>query len=145
MRGYNFLNSEKGLTLVEVLVAMAILSLVVVAFTQLMSWSFTNIFIQGNKSKATAAAAEKIDFLTYVISTSDTPEDVMESDDEWVAQFDDLFDMELPGERRFYYEAVENSLNETIVDGYNVTVVVFYQDYKFHVLFEQFIDKKALL
>ncbi|NLX91073.1 MAG: prepilin-type N-terminal cleavage/methylation domain-containing protein [Firmicutes bacterium] len=142
MRRQKSKSAEQGLTLIEVIVAMAVLSLVVAAFTQLMGWSFTNIFYQGEKSKAIAAGTEKIEQLGHIINTSAAPEDGLQNDNEWVAQYENLFDKNLPKERRFYYEKVNYSLNETPVNGYKVTVVVFYEDFKFYVLFEDFINKK---
>ncbi|MEW5922015.1 MAG: prepilin-type N-terminal cleavage/methylation domain-containing protein [Bacillota bacterium] len=142
MRRFNHTDTEKGFSLVEVLMAMAILCIVVVAFTQLMGWSFTNIFAQGEKSRAIAATAEKVDRLSYVIAGSDTPEVEMAADPERVAQYADLLDKNIPLERRFYFEAAEKLLDGINVAGYNVTVAVYYQDYRFHVLFEQFISKE---
>lgn len=142
MRRQKSKSAEQGLTLIEVIVAMAILSLVVAAFTQLMGWSFTNIFYQGQKSKAIAAGTEKIELLAYIITTSAAPEDDLQNDNEWVAQYEDLLDKNLSMERRFYYSKEDYSLNGTTINGYKVTVVVFYEDFKFHVLFEDFISKE---
>ena len=46
------LKSEQGFTLVEVIVALAILMIIVFAFTQLFTTSFSGIFVAGRKSES---------------------------------------------------------------------------------------------
>lgn len=56
-----FIKNENGFSLVELLVAMAILMIVVMSFTLLYTTSFTGIFGAGRKSEAIFGAQEDID------------------------------------------------------------------------------------
>ena len=57
----NTLSQEKGFSLIEVLVALAILMISIFAFTTLFTTSFQGIFRAGHKSEAMFEAQEKID------------------------------------------------------------------------------------
>ncbi len=46
------IKAEKGFSLVEVIVAMAVLLLIIIAFTTLFTFAFGGIFYQGRKSEA---------------------------------------------------------------------------------------------
>ncbi|EEG78386.1 type IV pilus modification PilV family protein [Dethiobacter alkaliphilus] len=54
-------NTEKGFSLVEVIVALAILAILVAALTPLFTFSFTNIFSGGRKSSAQYRAHEAME------------------------------------------------------------------------------------
>ena len=134
-------NSNKGMTLVEVLVAITILLILVIAFTNLIGWNFTNIFIMGEKSKAIAKAMEKIDQLKAIVGNavdSDGAIAAMQNTDIGWVESEDLLD-ETTKECVFYFETKNEEVNGTMVNGCEVTVVVYYQDYKFHIKLDSFI------
>ncbi len=134
--------AQGGFTLVEVLIAMAVLSIVILSFTQVLGFSVTGIFNEGEKSRALAEAREKTDDLFYLVASAATPEDAMagmEADAEWVAAADDLYDTANPAVRRFCYEPTSNVVNGVTVEGYNVTVVIYYRDFQSKVELESFI------
>ena len=57
------LKENKGFTLIEIILAMAILGIILVAFMGAFSGGFINIITMGNKSKAVAEAQAVIDFM----------------------------------------------------------------------------------
>jgi prepilin-type N-terminal cleavage/methylation domain-containing protein len=131
-------NKDKGFSLVEVMVALAILSILAVAFIQLMGWSFTSIFYEGEKSKAIASAKEKQEELAAMGNL----EDINLSDPEYVSSGNLLvYNETVPLKRRFYYFADTRPIEDEEVDGYEIAVVVFYGEGKFHVKITNFIWK----
>ncbi len=123
---------EKGFSLVEVLVAMAILTIIVVCFTFAFGWSFENIFLMGDKSKAAAKAQETIERLYVNIDDDEVGLRRVDSTDE-------LYNYYEPG--NYYIEpGVDYTLEDEEVEGYKVTAVVFYKNGERNVTFNTFIS-----
>jgi len=57
----DYLKKQEGFTLVEIIVALAILVIVVFSFTTLYSTTFSGIFRAGDKSKALFEAQDQMD------------------------------------------------------------------------------------
>ncbi|MEG6522548.1 prepilin-type N-terminal cleavage/methylation domain-containing protein [Desulfotomaculum sp. 1211_IL3151] len=140
--------SNKGMTLVEVLISITILSIIVVAFTNLLGWSTSNIFTMGVKSQAVATAMEITDRIGHKVAITKKPEQgiaALEGDADWVGSedFNDLYTEESKTkEHVFYYDAKYKEVEDEIgseIEGYEVTVVVFYEEAKYHVKLESFI------
>ncbi|WP_449240718.1 type IV pilus modification PilV family protein [Desulfoscipio gibsoniae] len=136
--------SKEGFSLIEVLVAIVILLILVVAFTQLLSLNFSTIFNEGRKSKAIAIAMEKTDKLTAIIWSAENPSESLEQLDECVACEDLLNDNSRLKEWVFCYKQYTGS-NPKVVDdknitGYDIIVVVFCKDGNCHVKLESFIE-----
>jgi len=137
--------SKEGFSLVEVLVAMLVLLILVVAFTQLLSWSFSTIFNEGRKSQAIATAMEETDKLTTIIWNAENPITSLENIDECVSSADLLKDRSK--EWVFCYkqyasenpkQIIENGATKNVL-GYDIAVVVFYEQGKYYVKLESFI------
>ncbi|WP_160719013.1 prepilin-type N-terminal cleavage/methylation domain-containing protein [Isachenkonia alkalipeptolytica] len=57
----NILGSKKGLTLIEVIIALAILGIIAVSFLAMFSQGLSGIFAMGDKTDATRVAQEFMD------------------------------------------------------------------------------------
>lgn len=114
---------SKGLTLIEVLVSIALLSLTSIILLTIFSGAFSSIFSMGRKTKAVADAQSIIDQVyesgdtttAYIQSLEGSPENI---------PFDDPYDPNTNGAIRF-------NLNTIVIDGQNfnkLDVLVFYQN-----------------
>ena len=74
------MKNEKGMTLPEILIAVAILTIGLLAVVSMLSAGFTDIVVSGGQSKATSYARQKIEelrnqaFVPTLAATTDTPE-----------------------------------------------------------------------
>jgi prepilin-type N-terminal cleavage/methylation domain-containing protein len=119
---YKKILDVKGFTLVEVLAAMAVLTIIVVCFTFVYGWSFENIFLMGDKSKAVATAQETLERLYLDINDEDVGLKRVDSPDE-------LYTYSETESGNFYVEDnVTYTLEGEEVEGYKVTAVVFYKN-----------------
>ncbi len=72
--------NARGMTLPEVLIAVAILTIGLLAVVSMISAGFTNVNVSGGQSKVTSYARQKIEelrnqaFVATLAQTSDTPE-----------------------------------------------------------------------
>lgn len=148
MKSLRMHNEDKGMTLVEVLVAMVILLILVVAFTSFIGWNFTSIFIMGEKSKAIASAMEKTDQLYALVWNAGDPttaEYLLKNPEMgWKEAYEDIFDG-TDGIPEYYYEKrtveVEDGSYISYEEGFEVTVVVSYREGMHHVELESFIKE----
>lgn len=123
--------SNKGFSLVEVLVALAILVILVAAFTNFFSWNIISIIDNGQKSQAVAEAEKKLEQLYYSMDNYvDDPEYVSNCNDILVKQPD----------RNCNFCVEEVTYIDGDVEGYNVTVVVFYKNGERHVDIHDFVE-----
>lgn len=58
---FEVINNRRGFTLVEILVALSILSIIIFSFAPLISSSFSNIYTAGRKSDALYQAQEQME------------------------------------------------------------------------------------
>jgi len=124
----------KGFTLVEVLVAMTVLTILVVCFTFTYGWSSENIFLMGEKSRAIANAQEAIERL-YVNIDDEVGLKRVDSPDELFA-----YDENETG--NYYVKSnVSYMLEGKEVEGYKVIAVVFYKNGERNVKISSFIMK----
>ncbi len=124
------LSQNKGFSLVEVLVAMAVLTILVVSFTIFFGWNITSIFETGQRSQAVAEAEKKLEKLHYSM-------DNYASDPEYVSS-EDVLVKDPDRDRNFCVEEV--TYVDGSVEGYNVTVVVFYKNGERYVSLSSFIE-----
>jgi len=72
--------NEKGMTLPEILIAVAILTIGLLAVVSMLSAGFTDVVVSGGQSKATSYARQKIEelknqaFVATLAATTDAPE-----------------------------------------------------------------------
>jgi prepilin-type N-terminal cleavage/methylation domain-containing protein len=72
--------NEKGMTLPEILIAVAILTIGLLAVVSMLSAGFTDVVVSGGQSKATSYARQQIEmlknqpFVATLAATTDTPE-----------------------------------------------------------------------
>ena len=116
---YRLFRCKKGFTLVEILVSMAIIAILAMAFFPLLSTSFVNIFAYGERDRAMTAASDIMEHLYASQPFDDEDEEDIEDEieDELAANYDD-YDFHANGEEK----TIKN------VEGYKVTIEVRYQD-----------------
>lgn len=74
------MRNEKGMTLPEILIAVAILTIGLLAVVSMLSAGFTDVVVSGGQSKATSYARQQIEllknqpFVATLAATTDTPE-----------------------------------------------------------------------
>ena len=132
------LSSQKGLTLVEVLVSMAILGIIAFAFILVYTTCFTNTYAFGKKNTAMALAAEAMETL-YAIepaagNTIAAKLDALNGNR--VSTADELF---LETEQDFNYLIEPVNPLSGATGGHKVTIVVFYEAEQRHVTLTSFI------
>lgn len=72
--------NDKGMTLPEILIAVAILTIGLLAVVSMLSAGFTDVVVSGGQSKATSYARQQIEmlknqpFVATLAATTDTPE-----------------------------------------------------------------------
>lgn len=133
---------NRGMTLVEVIVAVALLSIVLIAVITLTDVTTTGIFASGAKSKAIAAAMEKADQIYYLVTSAksaDQAEANMRSSKGWVESGNYL--SEAISEPQFYYVKRSYEVDGFYSEGFDVTVVVFYNKGRNHVEIQSFVLK----
>ncbi len=141
---------QKGLTLIEVMIALAILGIIVVAFMPLFGVTFANIYSYGSRDEAKAKAAEQLEelYAEQPFPFEGDPDIVgtlKEGVDEYQGEHIEGSENDLhtpPKEADFNFSVEENfepMENEEDVKGYKVTIVFFYQDGERHVELTSFI------
>jgi prepilin-type N-terminal cleavage/methylation domain-containing protein len=134
------LKQNKGFTLIEIILAMAILGIILVAFMGAFSGGFINIITMGNKSKAVAEAQAVIDFMY----TEGIDEAVLTStfDIEGEISYSALETSPYNPAKPIYYGVESETIGTTppdIVTAQKVKVLVYYQNGK------QFVTLTALI
>lgn len=126
-RKYASLNT-KGMTLIEIVVSLAILSIVVLGFFLIFTASFAHIYRMGTKTSAMSYAQEVVDNIYINRDTSDAFIQSIDESEEFL-KLDDCSDMD-----NYTYNGVNRVVycvgGETLVDTSmtKVTVRVFYKN-----------------
>jgi len=137
-------NNSAGMTLVEVMIAVVLLSLILIAVISLTNISITGIFSSGAKSQAIAAAMEKNDQIYYLITSAkdaDQAEADMRSTRGWVESSQYL--SRAYTEPQFYYKRTAYEVSGYYAEGFDVTVVVYYNGGRNHVEMQAFVLKSS--
>lgn len=136
------LKSNSGLTLLEIVVSLAILSIILVAFLSLFSNSFITIITMGNKSRATVEAQEIVDRIyaeanftnkTELIQiATDIIDEIEPQYEDYTTKIANFDEPNTNGKRvRFYVSDPQALLIQSNV--YSVTVRVYYFNFQRHV------------
>jgi len=122
-------NNQKGLTLIEVIIAVTILTIIAVAFIPLFSTSFSNIFAYGDKDLTMAYASDQMEMLysRQPFSNVDELKNKL-SGGQSVDTRDDLYSYNPDYDFNYYIEGVNISDGDTDINGYKVTIVSFYRE-----------------
>lgn len=140
-----FINQKKGFTLIEVIVSITLLSLLVVSFATLVGFNASTVFNSGKKNEALIAATEKSDKLYEKVVSAPTPneaEKALKATPGYVTGKDQLNSSVKTAQ--FYYVKQTMKVGEEDVDGFTITVVVFYSNGNFRVELESFVLKQII-
>jgi len=119
----NMLRQKKGLTLIEIIIALAILGIIMVAFLSGFGSGFASIFTMGNKTKAVAEAQTIVDFI-YNEGTINDSQLMSTFDIEGKVSHADLESSPYNSDKPIYYSVTSQTIGSVTVD--RVTVLVFY-------------------
>ena len=125
MEKIKVLSQKEGFTLIEIILAMAILGIILVAFIGAFSNGFTSILNTGNKTRAVAQAQAIVDFI-YEEGTIDSAVLTTTFDIDSEVDYADLESSPYNAAKPIYY-SVESKTIGTIPTE-KVTVLVFYQN-----------------
>jgi len=138
------LSCSEGLTFVEVIICILIISIIAVAFLALTNVSVKGIFTAGSRSKALAAVTEKADRVySLIIGAEDAvkAEEALRSEDGWVAGEEHL-DPENTG-AQFYYTRTAYMGDGRQSTGVDIVVAAYYDSGKHKVEIAIFVLKTA--
>lgn len=118
------IHDKKGMTLIEVMIAIALLAILVSAFVMIFSTSLVNILNFGNKSKAVAYGNQAMEAI-YSIQEADQGliEAELNNMGGYKALTVDAVHTYASGDFNYFVQTVSNGTNE----GYKVTIVYFYR------------------
>ena len=138
----NFLLKNKGFTLVEVIVSMAILALIATAFVPLFGFSFTNIFSYGERDKAMSVASDIMEVLYAEQELDLNPGSSYDDYDDYIEGLIDDYTEYAKGVDYKLKEVkkMDNENNGDIdIKGYKITIEVPYKDGERHVTLTSFV------
>jgi prepilin-type N-terminal cleavage/methylation domain-containing protein len=117
--------NQQGMTLIEIVIALAILSILVLSFFLIFTTSFAHIFRMGSKTSAMSDAQEVIDAVYISRDTSEAYLDAIR-DEDFLKLTDcvDLPNYAYDGTHRFVYCVGSETLVDSVMT--TVTVKVFY-------------------
>ena len=119
------LRNQKGLTLVEMIVALAILSLIVVIFVNAFGHVFGNIIGMGNKTQAVAEAQAIIDFV-YERGEADQSVLMSNFDIKDRVSYNELRNQSYDPAKPIYYSISNEEVDS--VTKQRITVLVYYRN-----------------
>lgn len=117
---------KRGMTLVELILAIVIIGIIVIAFLSALSGGFVNLISMGSKTKAVAEAQAVIDFIHESGSIDKT---------ELLAAFpiadevdiSNLYNASYDANKPIYYSVENESIGSaTVITTQKVTVLVYY-------------------
>jgi prepilin-type N-terminal cleavage/methylation domain-containing protein len=131
-------SGEKGVTLTEIIISLAILGVIATAFLSTFSSGYSNIFISGNKNQAMVAAAAKMERLYSVrMSTVSSDFQGFLGEDTEQCTAASLFTYVSGKSVNFMVEPI--ILNG--INGYRVTMVSFYHNGTRHIKLGSFVKE----
>jgi prepilin-type N-terminal cleavage/methylation domain-containing protein len=136
----NLIRNQKGLSLIEMLVSLAVLSLFVVVVIQLVGFNLTSTIITGEKGQANAAAQRALERITAMVDNSVPLTEITEMTDPEYVDLDEIYTYTQDLKPRFFVESTSNQVGEETVNGYEVTVVVFYRNGQAYIELPRFIE-----
>lgn len=129
---------QKGFTLIEVIVSIAVLAILIFSFVNFIGFSFTNVFVMGDKSKAIVRAREKIDVLDNMVAADRVDEFTVDSEYISSEALESFIRTNSTNGRWFSYKEALQQVEEHGVNGYGFTVIVFYHNGKRYIRLESF-------
>lgn len=136
-----YAGSEEGVTLIEVLVSLVILSMFVVVLSQLMGVSVTQVFSSGERAKA-VALAEKNTERIYAIAVQTETLDGLYAADEY-SSMTDLHTYDETLDYKFcLVESTKSVEDQPDIEGTDVTVVAFYNNGQSYVEITTFLEMR---
>ncbi|MEA1962041.1 MAG: prepilin-type N-terminal cleavage/methylation domain-containing protein [Bacillota bacterium] len=136
-----YAGSEEGVTLIEVLVSLVILSMFVVVLSQVMGVSVTQVFSSGERAKAVALAEKKTERI-YAIAVQTETLDELYSADEYSSMADRLTYDETLDYKFCLVESTKSVEGQDDIEGTDVTVVTFYNNGQSYVEITTFLDMR---
>lgn len=132
-------DNNKGLTLIELIVALTIISIVATSFLVAFSDGFSIIVLGGNKSRASIKAQEILDHIYAEAEFTDKAElrqvvsELIDgvSFEDYSDKVADFTEPNISTDIRFYVSEPQNLLIQN--DVYSVTLSVYYDNYKRYV------------
>ena len=131
------IKNKRGFSLVEVIVSIAILSVLAFSFVPLFGGSFENIFSYGERDKTSSYVSDIFESLyaeqPYSLESKDDIIEDLEyfggknSSDNGLHQYDPEYDYESDYDFNFSIETIKPG-DEFANEGYKVTIVAFYRD-----------------
>lgn len=123
-RGDNLINihRKKGMTLLEVIIAVAILGIISIVFLSVFANGFTTIFKMGNKTKAVAEAQKLID----IVCQSKSPNSIQSLCKK--TSISNIYVYEKENPKKYCVEDYPIIVNGITYQYSRVTVAVFYSN-----------------
>lgn len=134
----HLIKTQKGFSLVEVMVSMFILVLIAAVFINIFGSSISNIFVSGNKNEAMTVASKNMDLLyaKQPFDNNESIENILGSNGgNLVNDVGDVTEYK-NNEINFYIDSVTDVYDN--VNGYLVTIAVFYSNGERYVILSSF-------
>jgi prepilin-type N-terminal cleavage/methylation domain-containing protein len=132
-------NDEYGFSLIEIIVAIAILGIIVVSIMGLLGNSIVHVFSSGKKDKAVSRAANQMELL-YSINPKNKAELIL-NNAELVTDSSQQGGLYDETDKNIIRYCIEGE-TEGFADGFKVTIVAFYMNGKRYVTLTSFIRKR---
>lgn len=128
----NINRKNKGFSLIEVIIAMAILGIILIAFLSTFSFGFIQIYSMGHKSQAVAEAQRIMDEIYYygdqaLVSGTAVIDGAYVAPDTNILYATPLDGASLLDKNRIYFSAPQTAGDKKITEA---TVVTYYRDWK---------------
>lgn len=132
------MKKHQGLTLVELIIAIAILTIIVLAFLNALSGGFINIISNGNKTRALSEAQSIIDYMDA--KGTDVESTLVGAFPKIKAKVDiaNLLSSPYDSSKPIYYAVEDVTVDSLTLD--KVTVIVYYQNGSRYVTLSAMLD-----
>lgn len=121
------ISGSKGLTFIEVIICILIISIIAIAFLALTNVSVRSVFAAGGRGKALAKVTEKSDRVyAIIVGAADAvkAEEALRAEEGWVESADRL-DPEKTG-AQFYYSKTTYMADGRHSTGFDIVVAAFF-------------------